>query len=84
MLAAGANPHMTKYEFALLRRDLRSAICLPLFIDPKDWEKPPSARKPFGVVSIDSIHSLSHIFHDEIVMQALARASLTVCAKLLE
>jgi NTE family protein len=75
---------MTKYEAVLRRRDLHSAICIPLFRGPKDWDKRASARDTFGVLSVDSSDSLTHIFEDDAAMKALAAASVAVSAGLLE
>ena len=56
-------PFMTKYERALLRPTLRSAICLPIFDQIETWERRPAARpKPLGVLSIDSDEDFSAEF----------------------
>jgi NTE family protein len=77
-LANGANPNMTKYELALVRQKLKSAICLPVFDEPKAWSEPVAASrpKPLGVVSIDSDDSLDHIFGNRPLLQSLALLSL--------
>jgi len=77
-IAAGANANMTKYEFALLRRSLKSAICLPVFDQAQAWEEPqPTLRpQPLGVVSIDSDGDLSHIFQNQPLMRVFALMSL--------
>jgi hypothetical protein len=56
-------PFMTKYERALLRPTLRSAVCIPIFEQIEAWEQPPEQRpRPLGVVSIDSDEDLSAQF----------------------
>lgn len=81
---AGILKNMTKYEFALLRRTLNSAICLPIFPAPADWQEqvPANRAQPLAVVSIDSDGSLSQAFHDRSTMQALATYSLALAAAL--
>jgi hypothetical protein len=82
MQGAGGANYMTKYEFALLRRSTCSAICLPLFKDPEDWNKPAADRAPLGVVCIDSLVPLSHIFSDRSAMAAVINATLPLAANL--
>lgn len=83
MLAAASNANMTKCEFALLRRSLHSAICLPIFEDGRTWGQDIADRpKPLGVVSIDSDFDLAHIFQDVNALQALAVMSLALSAAL--
>ena len=81
---AGILKNMTKYEFALLRRTLNSAICLPIFPAPADRQEqvPANRAQPLAVVSIDSDGSLSQAFHDRSTMQALATYSLALAAAL--
>lgn len=75
--AAGKNPYMTKYEFALVRRSLQSAICFPVFNEAQAWNQGASERpEPLGVVAIDSDSNLAHIFGDKPVMQEIAIKSL--------
>jgi len=77
-LAQGTNANMTKYEFALLRKQLKSAICFPVFDQPQAWAEPVPAQRPqpLGVVAIDSDDSLNHIFVDAGILQSLAVMSL--------
>lgn len=76
-IASGANPNMTKYEFALLRKSLKSSICLPVFDQAQAWEQQQAQRpNPLGVVAIDSDSDLSHIFVDQQLMRSFARMSL--------
>ncbi len=62
-LKPGSNPpFMTKYERALLRATLRSAVCIPIFDQIEVWERQPNLRpKPLGVLSIDSDEDLSEL-----------------------
>ncbi len=83
MLASGANPNMTKYEFALLRRSLKSAICLPIYDDVNVWGRNSGDRpEPFGVVSIDCDHDLAPAFHDTGILQTLAEQSVPLSVAL--
>jgi predicted acylesterase/phospholipase RssA len=82
MHGAGGTDYMTKYEFALLRRSTCSAICLPLFKDPDEWNKPAADRAPLGIVCIDSVMPLSHIFGDQEAMTAVMKATLPLAANL--
>lgn len=79
-IASGTNENMTKYEFALLRKSLKSAICLPVFEQIQAWQEPDSTKRPrpLGVVSIDSDSDLSHIFGNGPLMESLAVLSLTL------
>jgi predicted acylesterase/phospholipase RssA len=46
---------MTKYERALVRRSVKSAICVPIFADVGVWDLPPASRnQPLAVVSVDT------------------------------
>lgn len=76
--AAGKPQYMTKYEFALLRRSLKSAICLPIFADGKvAWQQQPSQRpEPLGVVSVDSDEDLTAVYKNRAVIEALVKGSL--------
>ncbi len=78
MWTAGRTPHMTKYEFALLRNRLQSAICFPIFSDLRAWQQPDAALRPqpLAVVSIDSDATLTHIFSDTNLLQSLATLTL--------
>ncbi len=84
MHSAGAPANMTKYEYALLRRGLISAICIPIFQDATTWEEPDPRRRPppLGVVSIDSDQDLGPIFADKTALQVLATNSLALSAAL--
>lgn len=83
MRGAGGPKFMTKYECALLRRSMASAICLPIFADAAPWRSPSAQRPaPLGIVSIDSDATLDHLFNDQNAMQALATSSLLLNAVL--
>jgi NTE family protein len=46
---------MTKYERALVRRSVKSAICVPIFADAGVWNLPPGSRnQPLAVVALDT------------------------------
>jgi hypothetical protein len=46
---------MTKYEKALVRRSVKSAICVPIFSDVGEWKLPPTSRnQPLAVVALDT------------------------------
>ena len=81
---AGIPENMTKYEFALLRKTLNSAFCLPIFPNPADWQEqvPENRAQPLGLVYIDSDGSLSQAFQDRATIQALATYSLALAAAL--
>jgi predicted acylesterase/phospholipase RssA len=84
MWLTGHTSHMTKYEFALLRKGLQSAICFPIFAELKAWqESNPAIRpQPLGVVSIDSETGLKHIFDDDKLLESLATLTLPLSAVL--
>ena len=85
MFKAGSNANMTKYEFALLRKTLASAICFPVFDEPLAWKAAPAARpQPLGIVSIDSDADLNHIFNDTALLGSLAVMSLELSVILKE
>lgn len=80
----GQISNMTKYEEALVRPGLHSAICIPIFLEASAWQERNSKARPepLGVVSIDSDADLSHIFNNNGVMQRLAVVSLDFAAVL--
>jgi predicted acylesterase/phospholipase RssA len=46
---------MTKYEKALVRRSVKSAICVPIFADAGVWKLPLTSRnQPLAVVALDT------------------------------
>ncbi len=76
---------MTRYEGALLWRDLRSMICVPIFASSGDWSLEPEDRQadPIGVLSIDSDTDLAQGFVTEDVLDWLAGRSV-VLSQILE
>ncbi|MDE1148371.1 MAG: patatin-like phospholipase family protein [Azospirillaceae bacterium] len=82
--ASSIPPNMTKYEYALVRGNLVTAICLPIFADGVAWEDPvPDNRPPpLGVVSIDSVQPLDQLFAEVDAIKKLATYSLTLAPAL--
>jgi NTE family protein len=77
--ANDANDYMTKYERALLRPQMRSAICIPVFRDVRDWAMEPKDRpEPIGVLCVDSDDDLSAEFADENFIRLLAEESVVL------
>jgi hypothetical protein len=74
-----APPFMTKYERALLRQTLRSALCIPIFDDIEAWEQPPAQRPlPLGVLAIDSDEDLSAEFGAPDFINAMAAPTVLI------
>lgn len=73
-IARKPNYPMTKYEMALLRKTLHSAICVPVFPNLGAWkeQQPENRPIPLGVLSIDSDEDLSHLLVNPAIMQSLA------------
>lgn len=70
-------PFMTKYERALLRPTLRSALCIPIFDRIEAWGQDLADRpKPLGVLAIDSDEDLSAEFADRDFITVLAGPSV--------
>jgi predicted acylesterase/phospholipase RssA len=66
---------MTKYERALVRRSVKSAICIPIFADVEQWNSPPASRnQPLAVAAFDT---------DEAII-ALLQGSESVLARITE
>lgn len=82
--ASGGLANMTKYEFALIRKGLHSAICFPIFADVSAWQEtdPRSRPEPVGVVSIDSDEDLEPIYEDRALLRSLAMLTLPLSAVL--
>lgn len=80
MWAKQSKNNMTKYEFALIRRGLRSAICIPIFDSAGAWAKtkPIERPRPLGVISLDSDLELCDLFHNDKLMQRLAAETLLI------
>jgi hypothetical protein len=81
---SAAQGFMTKYERALLRGSLRSAISFPIFRDDAAWEIADASQRPepIGVVSVDSDEDLEPIYADKELLQSVAIASLPLSALL--
>ncbi len=79
LLSLGATPGLTKYEFALLPRHLKTALCFPIFKNVVDWAKADSATRdvPLGVVMIDSDTDLSPLWKNQTALHRLATESVT-------
>lgn len=68
--------YMTKYERALVRRELMSMICVPIFDTIDSWALRPADRpRPLGVLCLDSDENLKPVFDDPGIRQLLARQS---------
>ncbi len=66
--------YMTKYERALVRPSLASALSIPVFADEQNWSRAPHDRdEPLGIVSIDSDSDLTGQLQDERVLRELTR-----------
>lgn len=59
--------YMRKYEKRLVRKDLKGAICVPIFGDPVEWTKddPKQRSKPLGVFCFDSDEDLKSDYKDQ-------------------
>jgi predicted acylesterase/phospholipase RssA len=73
---------MTKYERALVRPGLRTALCVPIFPDAKAWETETLADrpKPLGVLSLDSDEDLVVEFADPDLVRFVALQSVLLSA----
>lgn len=57
--------YMTKYERALVRRTVRTVLCVPIFADSTAWGLPEAERpEPAGILAIDTDQSLATEFDD--------------------
>jgi NTE family protein len=57
--------YMTKYERALVRRTVRTVLCVPIFADSTGWALPEADRpEPAGILAIDSDQNLATEFDD--------------------
>jgi len=73
---------MTKYERALLRDDLVSVICLPVYARPPQAGLAPP--EPQRILCLDSTDSLQDEFVDATFMQEFAKASLLTSRTLIQ
>ena len=72
-LRRGELDYMTKYERALVRPHVRSAICVPVFNDVGAWAKPALERPdPLGVFCLDSDEDLENEFESTEIKDLLA------------
>ena len=56
---------MTKYERALVRRTVRTVVCVPIFEDSTAWSLPEGDRpEPAGILAVDSDENLATEFDD--------------------
>lgn len=81
---AAAWGYMTKYERAMLRGTLRSAISFPIFRDETAWAEPDASLRPepVGVVSVDSDEDLEPVYKDNALLQSVVIATLPLSALL--
>jgi len=79
---AGWDTHMTKYERALVRQRLHSAICVPIFEDVESWsiETARSRPEPSGVLVVDSDENLDEVFNGEMLRDMLVVQSAEIFA----
>nr|WP_295238158.1 patatin-like phospholipase family protein [uncultured Brevundimonas sp.] len=67
---------MTKYERALVRRSVRSVMCIPIFQDPRDWRLDPEDRaEPHGVLALDSDTDIAEDLRDDHIKRLLTERS---------
>jgi predicted acylesterase/phospholipase RssA len=78
--AAGSSPSfLTKYERALVRPGLRSAICIPIFSAIEEWERRPSERSaPLAILALDSDDDLSGEFSHPDFIDAMSETSVLI------
>lgn len=70
---------MTKYERALVRRGVRTVLCVPIFEDGAAWSQPEEARpEPAGILAIDSDESLATEFDDNDLLGVLVEQSVVL------
>ncbi|MFM9978086.1 MAG: patatin-like phospholipase family protein [Sphingomonadaceae bacterium] len=76
---AGWDSHMTKYERALIRARLHSAICVPIFAETGSWELEADVRpEPSGILVVDSDDNLEDVFADETLQDMLVVQSAEI------
>lgn len=70
---------MTKYERALLRPGLRSALYIPIFSDIEVWERPPGDRpSPLGILALDSEDDLLAEFANPAFLSRIIEHSVLI------
>lgn len=75
---------MTKYEKALIRQGLKGAICVPIFDDEKEWQKPQNVArsKPLGVFCFDSDEDIQSDYDDPTFKGFIVKRSTVLQAAL--
>ncbi len=73
---------MSKYERALVRRSMMSAICVPIFAISNGWMQPAALRsRPVAVLSFDSDADIaSGLQTDDSMLRLIAEATLGLSA----
>jgi len=73
---------MTKYERALIRPGLRTALCVPIFADAEAWRvADPSQRPaPIGIVALDSDEDLGIEFAETSLLSFFATQAVLFSA----
>jgi NTE family protein len=77
---------MTKYERALVRRSVKSAICVPIFADVGVWNLPPGSRnQPLAVVAVDTDEDIiAHLQGAPSVLASVTEATFGLSSLLTE
>ncbi len=77
---------MTKYERALVRRSVKSAICVPIFSDVGLWDLPPASRnQPLAVVAMDTDEDIiTHLQGAPAVLASITEATFGLSSLLTE
>ncbi len=75
---ASSSDFMTKYERALLRPSLHTALCVPIFAAAEAWQSTDLAARPTpcGVLSLDSDEDLSVEFGDPGIVSFIVKQSI--------
>jgi NTE family protein len=65
---------MTKYERALVRRTVKTVICVPIFADSAAWTRDePKRPEPAGILTIDTDDELFDEFQDQRLVNMLVK-----------
>jgi NTE family protein len=69
---------MSKYERALVRRSMKSAICVPIFADSAEWRADSIDReRPVAVISFDSDEDIATALQgDDSMLRSITEATL--------
>lgn len=66
--------YMTKYERALVRRTVKTVICVPIFAENRAWTlEEPDRPEPAGILTIDTDDELFDEFQDERLVNMLVK-----------